>query len=76
VSLVASTGPSRGRSQRSLLVSVGTTFRTDNLFLDFFKDNVILFWPQQFKELSIANKQQHHNTYVVPFTPHDLHCNT
>jgi hypothetical protein len=29
VSLVASTGPSRGRSQRSLLVSVGTTFRTD-----------------------------------------------
>jgi hypothetical protein len=30
VSLVASTGPSRGRSQRSLLVSVGTTFRTDS----------------------------------------------
>jgi hypothetical protein len=29
VSLVASTGPSRGRSQRSLLVSVGTIFRTD-----------------------------------------------
>jgi hypothetical protein len=29
VSLVASTGPSRGRSQCSLLVSVGTTFRTD-----------------------------------------------
>jgi hypothetical protein len=29
VSLVASTGPSRGRSQRSLLLSVGTTFRTD-----------------------------------------------
>jgi hypothetical protein len=28
MSLVA-TGPSRGRSQRSLLVSVGTTFRTD-----------------------------------------------
>jgi hypothetical protein len=33
VSLVASTGPSRGRSQRSLLVSVGTTFRTDKEFL-------------------------------------------
>jgi hypothetical protein len=31
VSLVASTGPSRGRSQRSLLVSVGTTFRTNKL---------------------------------------------
>jgi hypothetical protein len=31
VSLVASTGPSRGRSQRSLLVSVGTTFRTDTV---------------------------------------------
>jgi hypothetical protein len=30
VSLVASTSPSRGKSQRSLLVSVGTTFRTDN----------------------------------------------
>jgi hypothetical protein len=30
VSLVASTEQSRGRSQRSLLVSVGTTFRTDN----------------------------------------------
>jgi hypothetical protein len=30
VSLVASTRPSRGRSQRSLLVSVGTTFRTDS----------------------------------------------
>jgi hypothetical protein len=30
VSLVASTEPSRGRSQRSLLVSVGTTFRTNN----------------------------------------------
>jgi hypothetical protein len=30
VSLVASTGPSRGRSQRSLLVSVGTTFRIDS----------------------------------------------
>jgi hypothetical protein len=30
VSLVSSTGPSRGRSQRSLLVSVGTTFRTDS----------------------------------------------
>jgi hypothetical protein len=30
VSLVASTGPSRGRSQRSLLVSVGTTLRTDS----------------------------------------------
>jgi hypothetical protein len=30
VSLVASTGPSRGRSQRSLLVSVGTTFCTDS----------------------------------------------
>jgi hypothetical protein len=30
VSLVASTEPSRGRSQRSLLVSVGTTFRTDS----------------------------------------------
>jgi hypothetical protein len=30
VSLVVSTGPSRGRSQRSLLVSVGTTFRTDS----------------------------------------------
>jgi hypothetical protein len=29
VSLVASTGPSRVRSQHSLLVSVGTTFRTD-----------------------------------------------
>jgi hypothetical protein len=29
-SLVASTGPSRGRSQRLLLVSVGTTFRTDS----------------------------------------------
>jgi hypothetical protein len=29
VSLVASTGPSRGRYQRSLLVSVGTAFRTD-----------------------------------------------
>jgi hypothetical protein len=34
MSLVASTGPSRGRSQRSLLVSVGTTFRTD-------KDNIV-----------------------------------
>jgi hypothetical protein len=32
VSIVASTGPSRGRSQRSLLVSVGTTFRTDSRF--------------------------------------------
>jgi hypothetical protein len=32
-SLVASTGPSRGRSQRLLLVSVGTTFRTDNKFI-------------------------------------------
>jgi hypothetical protein len=31
VSLVASTGPLRGRSQRSLLVSVGTTFRTNTL---------------------------------------------
>jgi hypothetical protein len=31
VSLVASTGPSRGRSQCLLLVSVGTTFRTDTL---------------------------------------------
>jgi hypothetical protein len=31
MSLVASTDPSRGRSQRSLLVSVGTTFRTDTL---------------------------------------------
>jgi hypothetical protein len=30
VSLVASTEPSRGKSQRSLLVSVRTTFRTDN----------------------------------------------
>jgi hypothetical protein len=30
VSSVASTSPSRGRSQRSLLVSVGTTFRTDS----------------------------------------------
>jgi hypothetical protein len=29
VSLVASTDPSRGKSQRSLLVSVGTTFHTD-----------------------------------------------
>jgi hypothetical protein len=29
VPLVASTGPSRGRSQRPLLVSVGTTFCTD-----------------------------------------------
>jgi hypothetical protein len=29
VSLAARTGPSRGRSQHSLLVSVGTTFRTD-----------------------------------------------
>jgi hypothetical protein len=29
VSLVASTDPSRGRSQCSLLVNVGTTFRTD-----------------------------------------------
>jgi hypothetical protein len=30
MSLVASTGPSRGRSHRSLLVTVGTTFRTDS----------------------------------------------
>jgi hypothetical protein len=30
VSLVASTGPSIGRSQRSSLVSVRTTFHTDN----------------------------------------------
>jgi hypothetical protein len=30
VSLVSSTGPSRGKSQRSLLVSVGTTFCTDS----------------------------------------------
>jgi hypothetical protein len=33
VSLVASTEPSRDRSQRSLPVSVGTTFRTDNKYL-------------------------------------------
>jgi hypothetical protein len=32
VSLVARTDPSRGRSQRLLLVSVGTTFCTDNQF--------------------------------------------
>jgi hypothetical protein len=35
VSLVASTGPSRGRSQRSLLVTVGTTFRTDTRSVKF-----------------------------------------
>jgi hypothetical protein len=35
VSLVTSTGPSRGRSQRSLLVSVGTTFRTDTSLYQF-----------------------------------------
>jgi hypothetical protein len=32
VSLVASTEPSRGRSQRLLLVSAGITFRTDTHF--------------------------------------------
>jgi hypothetical protein len=32
MSLVVSTGPSRGGSQRSLLVSVGTTFRTDTMY--------------------------------------------
>jgi hypothetical protein len=37
VSLVASTDPSRGRSQRSLLLSVGTTFRTDKS-IGFFRD--------------------------------------
>jgi hypothetical protein len=35
MSLVASTEPSRGRSQRSLLVSVGTTFRTDKSTQDY-----------------------------------------
>jgi hypothetical protein len=35
VSLVASTGPSRGRSQHSLLVSVGTIFRTDTYHAEY-----------------------------------------
>jgi hypothetical protein len=43
MSLVASTGPSRGRSQRSLPVSVGTTFRTDmNVPLSTFPQSPLL----------------------------------
>jgi hypothetical protein len=42
VSLVASTGLSRGRSQRSLLVSVGTTFCTDSSNLCFEQTTITL----------------------------------
>jgi hypothetical protein len=43
VSLVDSTDPSRGRSQRSLLVSVKTTFRTDRPLINLSMVKLVTF---------------------------------